>query len=95
MSQRALELAARRNALRTHCDVQRSYLAETAQHIQSRLAGIDRGIAMIQQYAHKPLLLGLGIGLIALLGPRRLVRWAGRSAFLVASGKRLLHLIRR
>jgi hypothetical protein len=95
MSDRALELAARRNALRAHCDVQRSYLADTVRQIESRLAGVDRGIEIIQRFAHKPLLIAAGVGVIALLGPRRLLRWAGRSAFLFASGKRLLRLIRR
>lgn len=95
MSDRTLELAARRNALRAHCDVQRSYLAETARQIESHLSGIDRGIALIQRFAHKPLLVVGGVGLIMMLGPRRLLRWAGRSAFLFASGQRLLRLIRR
>jgi hypothetical protein len=95
MTDRALQLAARRNALRAHCEVQRSHLFETAQDIQWRLANIDRAIDMVQHYAHRPLLVIGGLGLFAMLGPRRLLRWASRGAFLFTSGRRLLSLIRR
>jgi hypothetical protein len=95
MTERALQLSARRNALRAHCEVQRSHLFETAQDIQSRLANIDRAIAVVQRYAHQPLLVIGGLGLFAMVGPRRLLRWAGRGAFLFTTGRRLLSLVRR
>lgn len=95
MTDRALQLAAKRNALRAHCEVQRSHLFETAQDIQTRLANLDRAIAMVQHYAHRPLLVLGGVGLFAMLGPRRLLRWAGRGAFLFTTGRRLLSLVRR
>lgn len=95
MTERALQLAAKRNALRAHCEVQRSHLFDTAQDIQSRLANIDRAIAVVQHYAHRPLLVVGGLGLFAMLGPRRLLRWAGRGAFLFTTGRRLMSLVRR
>jgi hypothetical protein len=95
MTERSLQLSARRNALRAHCEVQRSHLFETAQDIQSRLANVDRAIAMVQHYAHRPLLVVGGLGLFAMLGPRRLLRWASRGAFLFTTGRRLMSLVRR
>jgi hypothetical protein len=95
MTDRSLQLSARRNALRAHCEVQRSHLFDTAQDIQSRLANLDRAIAMVQHYAHRPLLVIGGLGLFAMLGPRRLLRWASRGAFLFTTGRRLMSLVRR
>lgn len=95
ISTRALGLAARRAALRAHCDVQRSYLAATMQDIEAQLAGVDRVIATVQRFAHRPLLVIAGVGLFAAIGPGRLMRWASRSAFLFATSRRLLSLVRK
>ena len=95
ISNRALDLAARRAALRAHCEVQRSHLAATAKEIEARLAGVDRIIATVQRFAHRPALVIGGVGLLALIGPGRLMRWASRSAFVFATGRKLLSLVRR
>lgn len=95
ISDRALDLAARRAALRAHCEVQRSHLAAQARDIEARLAGVDRIIATVQRFAHRPALLIGGVGLLALIGPSRLMRWASRSAFAFATGRKLLALVRR
>lgn len=92
---RSLELAARRKALRAHCEIQRAHLFDTAQGIQTRLANLDRTIALVQRYAHRPLLIAAGMGLFATIGPRRLLRWAGSTAFLFTTGQKLLRLVRR
>jgi hypothetical protein len=89
------ELAAKRTALRAHCEVQRSHMMATAHDIEARLASLDRTIAVIQRYAHRPLLIAAGLGLLAMVGPRRLLRWTSRGAFLFASGKKLMRLVRR
>lgn len=95
MSDRLRELAERRLRLRAHCDVQRGYLRDTVHHIESRLERLDRGIAAVRRFMHKPLLLVAGLGVVAFIGPRRLVHWAGRGAVLFASTQRLLRLVRR
>lgn len=95
MSDRMLELAARRNALRAHCEIQRSFMTDTARDIQERLAGIDRTVAIVKHYAHKPVLAIGVVGLIAMLGPKRLLRWASQGAFLYTTGRRLLRMVRR
>ena len=94
MSERTLTLAQRRTALRAHCALQREELARIADHVESRLGSVDRGINLLRRYATRPLLLGGGITLLTLIGPRRLLRWAGRSAVFVTAGRRLLRLLR-
>lgn len=94
MSERTLRLAQRRNALCAHCAVQRSHLAATAQQIESRLGSIDRTVDMVRRFAGRPLLIVGGVALLAMIGPRRVIRWVGRSAVLLTTGQRVLRLIR-
>ena len=93
-SDRAVFLAQRRSALRARCAVQRVRLAETTEHIQERLSGIDRGIDTLRRYVAHPLVLAGGVALLAMIGPRRVFRWAGSSAVLLSTGKRVLRLLR-
>lgn len=93
-SDRAVLLAQRRSALRARSAVQRIQLAETTKHIQARLGSIDNGIDALRRYAARPLLIVVGLALLTLIGPRRVVRWVGRSAVLFTTGKRVLRLLR-
>jgi YqjK-like protein len=94
MSERAITLAQRRSALRTHCAVQRGELATAVSEIQSRLGAVDRGIHMMRRYAAPPILVVGGIALLVILGPRRLVRWLGRGAVFLTAGRRVMRLLR-
>ena len=94
MSERTLTLSQRRTALRAHCALQREELAHIVDNDESRLGSVDRGINLVRRYATRPLLLGGGMALLALVGPRRLLRWAGRSAVFVTAGQRLFRLLR-
>lgn len=94
MSDRTDRLAQRRKALRLQCEVQRAELGQTMHEIESRLGSVDRGLNMVRRYAAQPLLLVAGIAFLAFLGPRRLVRWAGRSAVFVTAGRRVMRLLR-
>lgn len=94
MSERMLTLARRRNALRVHCAVQRGHLATTVQHIESRLGSIDRSIDIVRRLAGRPLLIVGGVALLVMIGPRRMISWAGRSAILFTTGQRVLRLLR-
>lgn len=93
-SDRAVFLAQRRSALRARCAVQRVRLAETTEQIQERLSGIDRGIDAVRRYAARPLVIIGGVALLTLIGPRRVIRWAGSSAVLFTTGKRIMQLLR-
>lgn len=94
MSDRTESLARKRRALRAHCAVQRNELAYIADQVEARLEPVDRGINIVRYYATRPLVLTAGVALLAFLGPRRLLRWAGRSAFLVSTGSRVLRMLR-
>jgi hypothetical protein len=93
MSERQRELAERRRALRAQSAIQREHLGRTVEDIESRLVGIDRGIEIARTVIRKPVVLAVGIGLVALIGPRRLLRIAGRSAVLFATGRRVMRLL--
>jgi len=93
MSDRQQELAARRQALRAQSEIQREYLSRTVEDIETRLAGIDRGIDIARRVVRKPIVLAGGIALVALIGPRRLLRIAGRSAVLFATGRRIMRIL--
>jgi hypothetical protein len=93
MSERQRELAERRQALRAQSEIQREHLSRTVEDIETRLAGIDRGIDIVRRVAKKPIVLAGGIALVALIGPRRLLRIAGRSAVLFATGRRVMRML--
>jgi hypothetical protein len=93
MSERQRELAARREALLAQSAIQREVFGRTVQDIETRLTGIDRGIEIARHIVKKPIVLAGGIALVTLIGPRRLLRIAGRSAVLYASGRRILRLL--
>jgi len=95
MSERRRELAARREALLAEAALQRDVLGQTAGDIEQRLAGLDRGIDLARRAIKHPLVLAGGIAFVTLVGPRKLLRVAGRSAVIFQTGRRVLRLLRR
>ncbi len=93
MSERTLSLAQRRLALRAHCAVQRAELAEVVGEINERLGGIDRTLHVVRHYAARPVLIAGAVGVFAMIGPRRLLRWAGRSMVLLTAGSRVMRFL--
>jgi hypothetical protein len=89
MSERFNQLNSHHDHLRTLCAVQRERLGETADDIEQRLAGIDRGVKVARGLMRKPLLIVGAVALIAVLGPRRLLGWASRGAVLYSTARRL------
>jgi len=95
VSERSHFLAVRREALRAHCAVQRIHLGDETRHIEAKLANVDRAIHVVRRLAQQPVLIAGGLALLALIGPRRIVRLAGRGAVLFTTGSRVLRLMRR
>jgi len=93
VSERRLRLAERRAALLAHCALQRGELSQRAQQIETRLASVDRAISIVRRYAAQPLLLVGGAALLIMVGPRRILRWAGRGAVFITAGKRVARLL--
>ncbi|HEY4367979.1 MAG TPA: YqjK family protein [Steroidobacteraceae bacterium] len=94
-SERSHFLAIRREALQARCAVQRIHLRDETRQLEAKLAGVDRAIDVVRRIAKQPLLIAAGVALLAIVGPRRIVRWAGRGAIFVTTGKRVLRLMRQ
>ena len=94
MSRRFDQLSAHHSNLRAQIAVQRSKLAENAQEIEHELGRLDRGIAAVRRVLRSPALVGGAIVVVALVGPRRLVRWSTRALMLYSTARQLLKLRR-
>lgn len=94
MSDRQLELAARRDALIAQSAIEREQLKGLAGEIKQRLAGIDQGIEIVRTVVKKPTVIAGAIALVSFIGPRRLLRAATRSVMFIATGRRVVKMLR-
>lgn len=94
MSDRLLELAARRAALIAESTSQREQLGLLAGDIQERLAGVDRGIEVARSIAKKPTIIAGAIAIVSFIGPSRLLRAVSRSVMFIATGRKVLGMLR-
>jgi hypothetical protein len=94
MSQRFDQLNAHHSNLLARCAVQRRQLAESAEEIEHELGRLDRGLAAIRRVLRHPALIGGAIAVVALVGPRRLLRWSSHGLMLYSSARHLLRLRR-
>jgi hypothetical protein len=94
VSRRFDQLSAHHSNLRAQIAVQRSKLAENAQEIEHELGRLDRGIAAVRRVLRSPALVGGAIVVVALVGPRRLVRWSTRALMFYSTARQLLRLRR-
>lgn len=82
MSERLLDLAARRGALQARIATQRQMLAQHAAPLSLSLSMADKAAAGVDWAKHNPLPVGAAVAVLAILKPRRAWRWARRSFFL-------------
>jgi uncharacterized protein YjeT (DUF2065 family) len=94
MSARSEHLAHQRESLKLRSASQRAELARTIGSIQYRLSGIDRGVSTLRRIGAKPIVIGAGIAVLALIGPKRMFRWVGRGALAAGTARRLLKQLR-
>jgi hypothetical protein len=94
MSQRFDQLSGHHSNLLARCAVQRQQLAETAEEIEHELGRIDKGIEAVRRVLRSPAMIGGAIALVALVGPRRLVRWGTKGLMLYSTTRQLLRLRR-
>lgn len=92
MSDRFDQLTTHHSNLRARCALQRQHLAMTAHEIEQQLSGVDRGVTLVRNFARSPALVMGGVAIVALLGPKRLLRWASRGALFYTTARRLLRL---
>jgi hypothetical protein len=90
MSKRLEEITRRRMALQVRCEAQRAELAAVSAAIERQLAPIDQGIALVRRLLASPLTIIAAVAAIALIGPRRLIKWAGRAALLMTTYRQLM-----
>lgn len=94
-SSRAQQLAYRRARLRAECAMQRRQLGENARAIETELQGVDRTIQLARRVASKPVLITGAIAALALIGPKRVLRWISQGALYYSTARRLMGLFRR
>ncbi len=94
MSRRFDQLNAHHSSLLARCAVQRRQLADTAEEIEHELGRVDRGLAAIRRVLSSPALIGGAVAVVALVGPRRLLRWGTNGLMLYSSARQLLRLRR-
>jgi len=94
MSDRFDQLSAHHSHLLTRIAVQRRQLAESAEEIGHELGRLDRGVAAIRRLLRSPAMIGGAVVVVALLGPRRLLRWSSRGLMFYSTARQLLRLRR-
>jgi hypothetical protein len=94
VSKRFDQLNAHHSHLLARVAVQRRQLGESAEEIEHELGRVDRGVAVVRRVLRHPAMIGGAIAVVALVGPRRLLRWATNGLMLYSSARHLLRLRR-
>jgi hypothetical protein len=91
-SERFNQLAAKHSNLRLRAAVQRRELGATMNDIEHQLSGVDRGISRVSRVLKNPVVIVGGVALVAMVGPKRLMRWVTKGALLYSTAKRFIRL---
>ena len=94
MSQRFDQLSAHHSNLLARCAVQRRQLGESAEEIEHELGRVDRGLAAVRRVLRHPAMIGGAVAVVALVGPRRLLRWATSGLMWYSTARSLIRLRR-
>ena len=94
MSQRFDQLSAHHSNLLARCAVQRRQLGESAEEIEYELGRVDRGLAVVRRVLRHPAMIGGAVAVVALVGPRRLLRWATSGLMWYSTARSLIRLRR-
>jgi hypothetical protein len=94
MSQRFDQLNAHHSNLLAQVAVQRQKLAESAEEIEHELGRFDRGVAVARRVLRHPAMIGGVIGVVALIGPKRMMRWATNGLMWYSTARSLIRLRR-
>lgn len=91
-SERFNQLSAKHSKLRLRSAVQRRELGATMNEIEHHLSGLDRGIGAAQRLVKNPAVLVGAVAVVALVGPKRLMRWVSRGALIYTTARRFIRL---
>ena len=72
--------------------MQRRQLGSSMNEIEHHLSGLDRGVGAAQRLAKNPAVLIGSVAVVALIGPKRLMRWVSRGALIYSTARRLIRL---
>ena len=75
---RMMQLARRKAGLAARCEADRRVIAGGYRRWQEPARLIDRGVAAVRVLQAHPVLVGAAVLVAAVLGRRKLFRWAGR-----------------
>lgn len=94
MSSHPAELAERRTRLQAKAAAQRQQLGMHVNAVDARISGFDRGFVRVRNWVRSPVLLAGSAALLFYVGPARVLKFAGRTALLIATARRLFRLTR-
>jgi hypothetical protein len=94
VSQRFDQLSAHHSNLLARCAVQRRQLGESAEEIEHELGRVDRGLAAVRRVLRHPAMIAGAVAIVALVGPRRLLRWATSGLMWYSTARSLIRLRR-
>ncbi len=89
MNSKLTQLAERRQQLVAQSDAQRAILADTLEPWRTRLAQVDRGVAVLRYVRRHPVLMVGASLLLAALRPKRVGRWLQHGLMVWQLGRRL------
>ena len=92
MSKRFDQLSAHHSNLLARCAVQRRQLGESAEEIEHELGRVDRGVAVVRRVLRHPAMIGGAVAVVALIGPRRLLRLATNGLMWYSTARSLIRL---
>ncbi len=92
MSERFDQLQARHNELILRAALERRQLAGTASEIKQRLGAVDQAVNVMRGLARNPMVLAGGVAVLAMIGPRRLLRWASHSTLFVTTARSVMRV---
>jgi hypothetical protein len=91
MSNRLGELAERRTRLQLRCARQRDELEQLVAQIEAPIHRIDNAIVRLQDFARRPAVILGTLATLFVVGPRKLMRVAGKSWFWISTVRRLVN----
>jgi hypothetical protein len=94
VSKRFDQLSAHHSNLLARCAVQRRQLGESAEEIEHELGRVDRGVAAVRRVLRHPAMIGGALAVVALIGPRRLLRWTTSGLMWYSTARSLIRLRR-
>jgi hypothetical protein len=94
VSQRFDQLSSHHSNLLARCAVQRRQLGESAEEIEHELGRVDRGLAAVRRVLRHPAMIAGAVAIVALVGPRRLLRWATSGLMWYSTARSLIRLRR-